>query len=73
MTATLIAYGLMAAGGLALTLGLLAVVSLAVAMVGQTLWRRLRRVYRLATIHHYLAQLEKTGRYHFPPPDLNNP
>lgn len=71
--AILIAYGLIAAASMLLVAALLGLACLAAWAAGTLLWRRICRIYRIATIWHYLEQLEKTGRYHFPKPDKDNP
>jgi hypothetical protein len=70
---TITSYLIVATGTLLVAAALLALACLATWYAGSLLWRRMRRIYRLATIWHYLEQLEKTGRYHFPPPDEDNP
>jgi hypothetical protein len=70
---TIASYIIVATGTLLVAAALLALAGLLAWIAGTILWQRMRRIYRLATIWHYLGQLEKTGRYHFPPPDEDNP
>lgn len=63
----------MAIGGIILAILALGLGLYILGAIGAQMWHRMRRIYRLATIWHYLDQLEKTGRYHFPPPDKDNP
>jgi hypothetical protein len=72
-SATFCCYMAMALGGTLLLAAVLGAACLLTWCLGATLWHRMRRIYRLTTIWHYLEQLEKTGRYHFPPPDKDNP
>lgn len=71
--ATLIAQCLMIAGGALLAAAILAAACALAWILGTLLWRRITRIYRIRTIWHYLEQLEKTGRYRFPPPGKENP
>lgn len=70
---TITSYLVVAAGTMLLAAALLGLGCLATWCAGTLLWYRIRRIYRIAMIWHYLEQLEKTGRYHFPPPDEDNP
>jgi hypothetical protein len=68
-----LAYGIVVAG-VVLVIGLtLGAGCLASYIWGSIFWFRIRRIYRLHTVWHYLKKLEATGRYHFPPPDEENP
>lgn len=59
-------------GGLLLLAALLFVYYL-LGCAGWMVFDRLRQVYRLHTICHYLKQLEDTGRWKFDRPDKDNP
>lgn len=68
MSAAIIGYMVMVAAGFLVAAALLAGAGLLAGAAGEWAWRRLKRVYHLNHLLHYLARLEKEGAHVFKKP-----